>query len=95
MRNSATASSAQSNFKLDIKKVDDPEGGSRAVITLDGKYLPTKSFSETAASQANSGFAMRLPSLGGTTTMRGAGWKLIGLSARARSILQHQFILTL
>src|ERR1700748_3428433 len=32
------------NFKLDIKKVDDPEGGSRAVITLDGKYLPTKPF---------------------------------------------------
>jgi len=32
------------NFKLDIKKVDDPEGGSRAVITLDGKYLPYKPF---------------------------------------------------
>jgi cyanate lyase len=32
------------NFKLDIKKVDDPEGGSRAVITLDGKYLPIKPF---------------------------------------------------
>ncbi|MFM0591803.1 cyanase [Paraburkholderia bryophila] len=32
------------NFKLDIQKVDDPEGGSRAVITLDGKYLPTKPF---------------------------------------------------
>ncbi len=32
------------NFKLDIKKVEDPEGGSRAVITLDGKYLPTKPF---------------------------------------------------
>src|ERR1700733_4245566 len=32
------------NFKLDIKKVDDPEGGSRAVITLDGKNLPTKPF---------------------------------------------------
>ena len=32
------------NFKLDIKKIDDPEGGSRAVITLDGKYLPTKPF---------------------------------------------------
>ncbi|BBR56559.1 MULTISPECIES: cyanase [Pseudomonas] len=32
------------NFKLDVKKVDDPEGGSRAVITLDGKYLPTKPF---------------------------------------------------
>ncbi|MCS0637751.1 cyanase [Streptomyces sp. LP05-1] len=32
------------NFKLDVKKVDDPEGGERAVITLDGKYLPTKPF---------------------------------------------------
>lgn len=32
------------NFKLDIKKVVDPEGGERAVITLDGKYLPTKPF---------------------------------------------------
>ncbi|WP_323121482.1 cyanase [Burkholderia alba] len=32
------------NFKIDIKKVDDPEGGSRAVITLDGKYLPTRPF---------------------------------------------------
>jgi cyanate lyase len=32
------------NFKLDIQKVEDPEGGSRAVITLDGKYLPTKPF---------------------------------------------------
>ncbi|WP_420995191.1 cyanase [Cupriavidus sp. 30B13] len=32
------------NFKLDIKKVDDPEGGQRAIITLDGKYLPTKPF---------------------------------------------------
>ncbi|PCE32602.1 cyanase [Burkholderia ubonensis] len=32
------------NFKIDVKKVDDPEGGSRAVITLDGKYLPTKPF---------------------------------------------------
>ncbi|MFF5793288.1 cyanase [Paeniglutamicibacter sp. NPDC012692] len=32
------------NFKLDIKKVEDPEGGSRAVIILDGKYLPTKPF---------------------------------------------------
>jgi cyanate lyase len=30
------------NFKLDIKKVDDRAGGSRAVITLDGKFLPTK-----------------------------------------------------
>ncbi|MEM5343121.1 cyanase [Paraburkholderia azotifigens] len=32
------------NFKLDIKKVKDPEGGERAVITLDGKYLPTRPF---------------------------------------------------
>jgi cyanate lyase len=32
------------NFKLDIKKVDDPAGGSRAVITLDGKYLPYAPF---------------------------------------------------
>ncbi|WP_224991544.1 cyanase [Acinetobacter pittii] len=32
------------NFKLDVKKVADPEGGDRAVITLDGKYLPTKPF---------------------------------------------------
>lgn len=32
------------NFKLDIKKVEDPEGGARAVITLDGKFLPYKPF---------------------------------------------------
>jgi cyanate lyase len=32
------------NFKLDIKKVEDPEGGLRAVITLDGKFLPFKPF---------------------------------------------------
>ena len=32
------------NFKLDVKKVSDPEGGHRAVITFDGKYLPTKPF---------------------------------------------------
>lgn len=32
------------NFKMDIKKFDDPEGGSRAVITLNGKLLPTKPF---------------------------------------------------
>ncbi|MDP5009560.1 MAG: cyanase [Glaciimonas sp.] len=32
------------NFKLDIKKVEDPEGGSRAVITLNGKFLPNKPF---------------------------------------------------
>ena len=32
------------NFKLDVRTVEDPEGGHRAVITLDGKYLPTKPF---------------------------------------------------
>jgi cyanate lyase len=32
------------NFKLNIEKIADPEGGHRAVITLDGKYLPTKPF---------------------------------------------------
>ncbi|MGW7460909.1 cyanase [Streptomyces sp. NPDC054797] len=32
------------NFKLDVRKVADPDGGERAVITLDGKYLPTKPF---------------------------------------------------
>ncbi|MFC9556796.1 cyanase [Rhodococcus sp. NPDC056960] len=32
------------NFTLDVKKVADPEGGERAVITLNGKYLPTKPF---------------------------------------------------
>ncbi|MFH8596432.1 cyanase [Streptomyces rimosus] len=32
------------NFRLDIQKVEDPEGGSRAVITLDGKYLPATPF---------------------------------------------------
>lgn len=32
------------NFKLDIKKVEDPDGGSRAVITFDGKFLPNKPF---------------------------------------------------
>jgi cyanate lyase len=32
------------NFRLDIKKVEDPEGGSRAVITLDGQYLPAKPY---------------------------------------------------
>ena len=30
------------NFRLNIEKVEDPDGGHRAVITLDGKYLPTK-----------------------------------------------------
>lgn len=32
------------NFKLDIQKVPDPEGGERALITLNGRYLPTKPF---------------------------------------------------
>jgi cyanate lyase len=32
------------NFKMDLQKVDDPEGGQRAVITLNGKFLPTKPF---------------------------------------------------
>lgn len=32
------------NFKMDLKKVADPEGGDRAVITLDGKFLPFKPF---------------------------------------------------
>ncbi|MGW6979506.1 cyanase [Streptomyces sp. NPDC054932] len=32
------------NFRLDVQKVADPEGGERAVITLDGKYLPTRPF---------------------------------------------------
>jgi cyanate lyase len=32
------------NFKLSIEKIADPDGGHRAVITLDGKYLPTKPY---------------------------------------------------
>jgi cyanate lyase len=32
------------NFRMDIKKIADPEGGSRAVITLDGKFLPVKPY---------------------------------------------------
>lgn len=32
------------NFKLNVEKIADPEGGHRAVIRLDGKYLPTKPF---------------------------------------------------
>jgi cyanate lyase len=32
------------NFRIGVQKVDDPEGGSRAVITLDGKFLPYKPF---------------------------------------------------
>ncbi|UDG81422.1 Cyanate hydratase [Candidatus Profftia lariciata] len=32
------------NFKIDIKKVQDPEGGFRAIIIFDGKYLPINPF---------------------------------------------------
>ena len=32
------------NFKLDVQAIDDPEGGKRAVITFNGKYLPTKAY---------------------------------------------------
>jgi cyanate lyase len=32
------------NFKLNMQKVEDPEGGHRAVITLDGKFLPLRPF---------------------------------------------------
>ena len=32
------------NFKVTFDKVEDPEGGQRAVITLDGKYLPTRPY---------------------------------------------------
>jgi cyanate lyase len=32
------------NFRITLEKVDDPDGGHRAVITLDGKYLPVKPF---------------------------------------------------
>ncbi|MBB5063048.1 hypothetical protein [Granulicella mallensis] len=32
------------NFRRDITKIDAPEGGSRAVITLDGKFLPVKPY---------------------------------------------------
>jgi cyanate lyase len=32
------------NFRLNVEKVEDPEGGHRVVITLDGKYLPAKPF---------------------------------------------------
>jgi cyanate lyase len=30
------------NFRLTIEKVEDQDGGHRAVITLNSKYLPTK-----------------------------------------------------
>ena len=32
------------NFQVNLDKVEDPDGGCRAVITLDGKYMPTKPF---------------------------------------------------
>jgi cyanate lyase len=32
------------NFRLKLEKVEDPEGGHRAIITLDGKFLPNKPF---------------------------------------------------
>jgi cyanate lyase len=32
------------NFKLDMQKVADPEGGERALITLNGKFLPNKPY---------------------------------------------------
>ena len=32
------------NFRLNIEKVEDPEGGHRAIITLNSKYLPVKPF---------------------------------------------------
>ena len=32
------------NFRLDIQKIPDPEGGDRAVITLNGKFLPVKPY---------------------------------------------------
>jgi cyanate lyase len=32
------------NLRLEVKKVEDPEGGHRAEITLDGKFMPALSF---------------------------------------------------
>ena len=32
------------NFRLDVRKEADPEGGERAVITLNGKFLPNKPY---------------------------------------------------
>lgn len=32
------------NFRLKVEKVEDPDGGHRAIITMDGKYLPTKPY---------------------------------------------------
>jgi cyanate lyase len=38
------ASRSAINFKLTVDKVEDPDGGYRAVVTLDGKYLPTNPY---------------------------------------------------
>ena len=32
------------NFRMDFKTEDDPDGGKRAVITLNGKFLPNKPY---------------------------------------------------
>lgn len=32
------------NFKLNFEKIPDPEGGERALITLNGKFLPNKPY---------------------------------------------------
>ena len=32
------------NFKLSVEKIEDPDGGFRAIVTLNGKYLPTKPY---------------------------------------------------
>jgi cyanate lyase len=32
------------NFRLDVRKEDDPDGVERAVITLNGKFLPNKPY---------------------------------------------------
>jgi cyanate lyase len=32
------------NFRIALRKEVDPEGGHRAVVTLDGKFLPSKPF---------------------------------------------------
>ncbi len=32
------------NFKMDVQKVEDPEGGSRVIIKMDGKYLPNRPY---------------------------------------------------
>jgi hypothetical protein len=35
------------NFKLKLERREDPEGGHRCVVTLDGKYQQTKTFRPT------------------------------------------------